>query len=733
MSDEKEVDPIDNAIALGTTFFKNEQYQEAKSLFIKTLWLIKSYSEKDIIQIRTRYGLVNYNIPNVPVVHPQLVKILDNIAACYEKLGELDKALKISNKMIKKEPFNLICYIRRGKILQKLFRDQDAYQNYQQGLKECNQIAKQYNINVSRRLLDIVKYQISLVKQRIQRTDASKQQNNNASPQRSFIDPIKEHQSLLKRQQQRDDANEEPQQLSLTHKRNRYSISTISRNTKYRSSTIDFIGNLPLELLQYILHCLTVKDLINLYQVSHNYRRIVMTNYSNWFKDFVLNSVTNKLFIQFLNFIRKLCSRSQINTPWMRSIKLSSRLASDEPNLLQKLFTTLQNYRCNELILSVPNCATSHVVKYIVPNDKFCQHIMKLSLTLSLRSDKSYEIKLLNYFNNLTNLELIFDSAVVPINHSSQNNNSNLESLNNNWSPNLQSYTLICDSKKIKNFPTKDIFMSNTNTNYDLMTKLCITGVTFCSNTEDFKWLRKFPSLKELWLENNHNGKLSNLLNLFKTEHIFKKGSFEVLVFRENQIFPKIDMEAIPIQNRYHYKHNLSNIRKLDLMGTSISGTGLHRLVASLSPEKLRSLNIGDCPYIHVQQYPNDYNPNVFSPFDFFHEFDNLEELKLPQLSSLNDQSLHMLALQVLDLQKLKLLDLSLNMSITGVSVYEFITKLYEIRNKEPLERLIIDGCNSISHITINSIKALGYVKKIDCVYERETWRQFGINSFKYK
>lgn len=741
MNNEKMSSPINNAISLGTTFFKNEQYKEAKNLFIKTLWLIKSYSEEDIIQIRAKHGLVNYDIPNVPIVHPQLIKILDNIAACYEKLGELEKALKISSKMIKKEPFNLICYIRHGKILQKLFRDQDAYQNYQRGLKELNEVSKECNINVSKRLVDVVKYQMSLVKQRIQRTDASTQENKQTSSQRSFIDPIKEHQSLLKKQQQKDDIYVGERQLSLSHKRNRYSTMINSKDTKHRSKTIDFIESLPLELLQYILNCLSVKDLIHLCQVSHNYKWIVMTNYSNWFQDFILKSVTNKLFLQFHNFITKLYSKSLLEknaTPWLHSLKLSSRLASDEPKLLQKLFTMLQNYRCDELILSVPNCATSHIVRYIVPNDNFCQNIMKLSLTISLRSDKPYEIKLLNYFNSLTNLELIFDSAVVPVNHSSQNNSNNsdtsdLESLNNNWSPNLQSYTLICDSKKVKNFPTKNFFTSISNTKYNLMTKLYITGVTFCSNTEDFKWLRKFPSLKELWLENNNNGKLSNLLNLFKREHIFKNSSLEVLVFRENQIFPRINMEAIPIQNLYHYKHNLSSLRKLDLMGTSISGTGLHRLVASLSSKTLKSLNIGDCPYIHMQQYPNDYNPNAFSPFDFFPEFDNIEELRLPQLSSLNDQSLHMLALQVPDLQKLKLLDLSLNMSITGVSVYEFISKLYEIKNKEPLDHLVVDGCSSISHITINSIKALGYVKRIDCVYERKTWKQFGVNSFKYK
>lgn len=742
MNSRKDVDPIESAIALGTTFFKNEQYQKAKDLFIKTLWLIKTYSKEDIIQIRTRHGLVNYNIPNVPIVHPQLIKILDNVAACYEKLGELEKALKISNKMIKKEPFNLICYIRRGKILQKMSKDKDAYQNYQKGLNECKKVSKEYNINISKRLLNIVKYQMGLVKQRIQSTYTLNQDNERTSSQRSFIDPIKEHHSLLKQQQQQKQEDDEREdQLSLSRKRIRHFISTDSRNTKYRSKTIDFIGTLPLELLPYIFNRLTVKDLIHLYQVSRCYKQIVMTNYSNWFQDFILNSVTNKLFIQFHNFIQKLYSRSifrQNGTPWIRSLRLSSRLASDEPKLLQKLFAALQNYRCNELILSVPNCATSHIVKYIVPNDTFCQNTMRLSLTTSLRSDKPYEIRLLNHFNNLTNLELIFDSAVVPINHSSQNNNNNdennnLESLNNNWSPNLQSYKLICDSKKIKTFPTRDLFTSINNSKYELMTKLCITGVTLCSNTEDFKWLRKFPSLNELWLENNHNGKLSNLLNLFKTEHIFKNGSLEVLVFRENQIFPKIDMEAIPIQSRYHYKHNLSNLKKLDVMGTSISGTGLHRLVASLSPEKLISLNIGDCPYIHMQQYQNDYNPNVFSPFDFFPEFDSLEELRLPQLGSLNDQSLHMLALQVMDLQKLKVLDLSLNMSITGVSVYEFVSKLYETKNKKPLERLIIDGCSSISHITVNSIKTLGYVKQIDCVYEREIWRQFGVNSFKYK
>lgn len=711
-------DPIDSALSLGTTYFKNGQYQDAKKLFIKALWLIKSYSKDDIVKIRSREGLASGTIANAPIIHPKLIKLLDNVAACYDKLGDLDKALTIGDKMIRKEPFNLKCYIRRGKILQKLYRDKDAYKNYKLALSEIKKAYNDHNIKVSQKLIDIVSHQLTLVKQRLERNNLSSTPNTSGAEKnalkRQFIDPVKEHQS----------------QEEYARKKLKLAASV---DPVINIDSVDYIGSLPLEILPLILHQLTVSDLIHLCQVSRTYKRVIMTNYTNWFKDYRLNSVTNKLFAQFTEFINKLYSKSRFNqTPRFTSLQLSSKLASDEPKLLQKLFMSLQNYRCDRLILSAPNCATSNIVKYMVPNDQFCQNIKELSFTISLRSDKSYEINLLNKFNSLTNLELIFDSAVVPIREYMNGNNNNIESIRAGWCPTLENYRLLCDSKKIKTFPTKAMFLSPNN-EYPKLNKLCITGVTFDDDTQDFKWLKKFSSLKELWLENNHNGKLSHLLNLFKTEHVFEDGPLESLVFRENMVYPRIDMEAIPTQTRFKYKRNLRHLKKLDLMGTSISGSGLHRLAVSLTPGNLKYLNIGDCPYIQMQQSQNDYNPNIFSPFDFFPQFDNLEYLMLPQLGSLNDSSVHMLALQALDVQKLKVLDLSLNSQITGVSIYEIALRLFEIKNKVPLERLIIDGCNSISHITVNSLKAKRLVKRIDCVYEREAWRQFGINSFKYK
>lgn len=709
------VDPVDSAISLATTYFKNGQYIDAKKLFIKTLWLIKSYSKEDIMERRRQEGLIVELIPDTPLVHPRLVKILDNVAACYDKLGELDKSLTISDKMLKKEPFNLKCYIRRGKVLQKLRRDQDAYENYKMGLHKVKRASKDYKVRVSQKLIDIIVNQKNLVKQRLSRDSVIPDPiTTPTSSKRRFIDPIKEHQ------------NQEESE------RKRLKVDKIEV-TPVTIPVADFIGTLPLEVLPLILHQVTVKDLIHLCQVSRTYKRIVMKNYTYWFKNFKLTQMTTKLFGQFQEFIRKLNSRSSFQEiPRFDSIQLSSKMASEESKLLPKFFTLLQHCQANKMILSVPSCATSNIVRCMVPDDKFCTNIQELSITASLRSDKEYEINLLNRFQRLTKLELIFDSAVVPIRDSFNNNNNNIQSINENWCPDLKHIRVICDSKKIKNFPTRSIFLVP-DTKYDKLTKLCICGVTLCSDTQDFKWLMKFPSLKELWLENNHNGKLSNLLNLLKTQNVFTDGSLESLVFRENMMYPRIDLEAIPMMTRYRYRCNLMNLKTLDLMGTSISGSGLHRLVSALSPQKLKSINIGDSPYVQLQQSSNDYNPNVFSPFDFFREFDNIEELFLPQLTSLNDQSLHILSLQVGDLYNLKKLDLSLNTTLTGVSLYEFVSKLYEIRNSIPLDWLVVDGCSSISHITINSIKARGYVNRIDCVYEREVWRQFGVNSFKYK
>ena len=142
-------DVVEKALNLGFVYFKNEDYKNACNLFTKALRLALSYSQSKLEQIRESHGLSKRPFYETEkVVHPRFVKLLDNRAATWEKLGDLTKALKDANRAVKYEPYNLKCYLRKGKILQKLQLDDMALKNYEEGLQKADEMRSRYGLSL---------------------------------------------------------------------------------------------------------------------------------------------------------------------------------------------------------------------------------------------------------------------------------------------------------------------------------------------------------------------------------------------------------------------------------------------------------------------------------------------------------------------------------------------------------------------------------------------------------
>ncbi|CCF57881.1 hypothetical protein KAFR_0D02340 [Kazachstania africana CBS 2517] len=693
---------VDKAIDLGTNYFKCENYGKAKEIFVKTIKLTRSYSDDDNIKLRHNVGaVVSYNDKSL-THHPRYIKLLDNLAACWEKLNDLKRALNYSDKMVQLEPYNLKCYIRRGKVLQKLGKDKEAYDNYRLGLRNAKEAYEKFNIDAPKKFIELVSAQKAKAKLRLQsQVPASKV----SFEKRTIIDPLEEQARLA------------------SVKKPRSSVAAMHH--------IDFIGQLPLELLPKVLQGFSPGELITISFVNKTwFTRIFF--FPQLFKDFKLDSKTYKHCNQFLQFVKKLSrsvnKRSFLTSVTIDSIRYSSKVPSEESKSLQLLLTNLQNYYVNRLILSIPNVTTQHLSKYILPQDNFITNVKELSLVTILRVDKLYEVNALSNFKNLHKLELIFETSMIPINSSVRVEDESDSITDPNWSKNLKSVKLICAQNKVKIFPLSPIFKSSSLI-WDSLTDLYFSGITFDSESSTFEWLKRFQNLKILWFENNTNCKLESLLDILKSTVLFQ--NLQKLTFREVNNRTKFNFDAFRANPR-NYERNFENLTYLDLMGTSLTGLGLTRLVNYLDANKFSSLNIGDCPYVILNRLPNEANDLTFSTAHFFSKFVNLRELKMHMLGTINDNSVNLLIEEVLSLQQLKLLDLSLNPLITGVSIYQLCSKLYEVRDSSPLATLVIDGCPSVSHITVNTIKSKGFVNKIDCVYEKEIWRSFGINSYRY-
>lgn len=74
------------------------------------------------------------------------VQLLDNRAACYEKLGELSTALKDAKKAIQLQREDATGYLRAGKVLVKMDKESVALEIYTHGLKSIKHVGQGYEV-----------------------------------------------------------------------------------------------------------------------------------------------------------------------------------------------------------------------------------------------------------------------------------------------------------------------------------------------------------------------------------------------------------------------------------------------------------------------------------------------------------------------------------------------------------------------------------------------------------
>ncbi|CAB4256260.1 similar to Saccharomyces cerevisiae YOR080W DIA2 Origin-binding F-box protein [Maudiozyma barnettii] len=715
---------VDRALELGTKYFKIQDYKNARNVFSKTVKLIQSCNDEDTVKFRESLGLTSHTFtssngkPKKIVVHPRYIKLLDNLSATWEKMNELSKALKVADKMIEKESYNLKGYIRRGILLQKLGKEDDAYKNYKMALKMANYGHDSLKMDYSPKFLEFVQNKKRSIKENMMKL---KREKSNLERKRVIIDPIEEHKQIKKSKV--------------------IQVSEVEENVG-----IDFINDLPMELLPYILSGFKTSELFRLMTVSKAWCKRIRF-WSVLFNVFNLRRVTYKEFSQFIIFIQKISSSrySSIkdltnpdiqydNKHFIKSITLSSRLPSEEKKMLNMFFMNLQNYSTDKLIVSTVQASIYELSKYVIPDDTFCRGVKDLSIITMLRADKPGDVEFLSNFQSLNNLELIFNGSLVPVT-SSFNSNSNLTnsrilSLNPAWSSNLRSLRIICDQNRVKSFPMVSFLLANSPLNWSSLNKLCISGVTFDDTVIDFRWLLQFQNVEDLWLENNRNGRFASFLKLLKENHVFK--NLRSLTFREDINNGRCDVDVTDSSSMY--KKNFQNINILDLMNTCISGSGLYNLTSFIDTDILQKLNIGFCSYIGFskQSHINDLN-NISTEMRFFERMKNLKELDIQQMGSLTDNSVSALIEQIWYLNNLTKLDLSFNQSIGGSSVFDLVRAIIKNNGNKPLHSLMLNGCPSVSHVTVNMMRSKKLVTNMECVYERESWERFGVNSFKYR
>ena len=77
------------------------------------------------------------------------VQLLDNRAACYEKLNDLSSALNNAKKAIHLQREDATGYLRAGKILVKMEKQSVALEIYTHGLKSIKHVGQGFEVRVT--------------------------------------------------------------------------------------------------------------------------------------------------------------------------------------------------------------------------------------------------------------------------------------------------------------------------------------------------------------------------------------------------------------------------------------------------------------------------------------------------------------------------------------------------------------------------------------------------------
>ena len=76
------------------------------------------------------------------------VQLLDNRAACHEKVDDLPAALKDAKKAIQLQREDATGYLRAGKVLLRMEKDTVALEIYSHGLKSIRHVGQGYEVRL---------------------------------------------------------------------------------------------------------------------------------------------------------------------------------------------------------------------------------------------------------------------------------------------------------------------------------------------------------------------------------------------------------------------------------------------------------------------------------------------------------------------------------------------------------------------------------------------------------
>lgn len=708
---------INDKLNLAILYFKSSDYQKALNLYNQLILKCQSYSIDELKLIRVNIYNLNEAPPVGSIVHPKLGSLLDQRAATYEKLGQLDKSLKDGEKLIKHEPISCKGYLRVAKVLLIMKEEVDAYKTLQRGnYIICNAIEK-YNIAVPEKLFNSLKSQYKTLNTRLKQ---QKEQYNNKNIINKGLDKSLEQMLPLKRTK-----------------------SVSSTSLKKSKKILDPFNYLPLEIIELIFQAFNLKDVLRCHLVSSKWYNLLVSIPSLYTSKISFKpKITANEFINGVKLIKKVIDKS-----YSKQIKMLK---------LRSTANNLQLFKMIELLISEKQLKLQglDVINKYLSFEFFINKLYKTNwnvsninslqfLRLGIRSSLKCENLIFKMMTRLKSLEvIIIDNESSGGSMSLIPNNSKFHDLiriDDKPYDTLEYLSIINHPKLMRDNNQSRVGNDTYNPyppfilkNFPNLTSLCIVSYDFTNRQTQFQdFLSRSTNLTSLYLENNEKISIKNFLQ----DLIVCGATFRLrkLTIREKAVSGAVHLNEM----NDVYIPSLHYLTYLDVYASSLSIKGLFKLlkIANFNNE-LHTLFIGNSNYLYFKNDKISIHHNLkISLYDILSVVPKLRKLYLNEIE-LDNSSMRFFRNDLVDnigLKNIKLqvLDISFCKQVDGIglmNLFSFNLKSSDDVQLFKLQELIIDGME-FNQDTLKILIKRGYVERIRNDPLKSKWKQYGLTT----
>lgn len=471
----QEQDLINDKLNLAVLYFKSKEFTKALKQYDDLYKDLTRYTVSQLRDIRRNDFNLSEESLMGPTIHPKLPSVLDQRAATYEKLNNLENSLKDANRLIKYEPISCKGYLRAGKILLLQNKDVIAYKTYQKGIYIIEKAIDKYKIEVPLRLWTNLKTQYSNLNKELKSIRKSQTKNEvnveketsssssmtsrpsldhkttrpilDRRPTRPSLDqktkhslrsstsnigsssglqarlddmlPLKRSSSSTKSLPNFLPSSSSSPDFAAEQYDSNYQASTEEPSHKKQKRSKDPFEILPLEIIDLIFSQLSLKFIIQCHLVSRSwYNKLthIPTLYNK--RIFFKHRITSNEYMEGLRLIKRIISRTSSRE--IKALKLRSTVNQIHLNKIIENLVSDKDMKLKNLdIINKYFNIETFINKLSKVNWNNANISELTSLRLGIDSSLRYENVLLNLMKNLKTLEVVILDSSLSRGHSS--------------------------------------------------------------------------------------------------------------------------------------------------------------------------------------------------------------------------------------------------------------------------------------------------------------------------